>query len=104
MPAEDVTHSGDIVSTEVPAGNVTDSRDIVSMEIGKSRGLSIKDNSSRYHRTDSSYALPTTKDTTERERLDKLHLMFKLALGSNILAPINSDPKRIIDVGAGSGI
>jgi len=35
MPAEDVTHSGDIVSTEVPAGNVTDSRDIVSMEIGK---------------------------------------------------------------------
>ena len=36
MPAEDVTHSGDIVRTEVPAGNVTDSnRDIVSMEIGK---------------------------------------------------------------------
>ena len=35
MPTEDVTHSGDIVSTEVPAGNVTDSRDIVSMEIGK---------------------------------------------------------------------
>jgi 16S rRNA G527 N7-methylase RsmG len=30
--------------------------------------------------------------------------MFKLALGGNILAPINSDPKRIIDIGAGSGI
>jgi len=30
--------------------------------------------------------------------------MFKLALGGNILALINSDPKRIIDIGAGSGI
>lgn len=39
---------------------------------------------------------------TETERLDDLQLAFRNLLGKNIFAPC-SDPKEILDLGAGSG-
>ena len=56
----------------------------------------------RYHGfKDSIYSLPN--DEVEHERLDRLQAFMKKFWGSNILAPIVSDPTLIMDVGAGRG-
>lgn len=47
------------------------------------------------------YALPN--DETEQERLDLMHHLFLLFMkGDLFLAPI-SDPKKVLDVGTGTG-
>ena len=86
-----------------PGDESVDHGQAVSREVEKYGPISARANSRRYHQSDSSYALPTTKVTRERDRLDKLHLMFKLALGRNVLAPVPNDVTHIIDIGAGSG-
>lgn len=49
------------------------------------------------------YGLPI--DEAEQDRNDLQHCKFMLLLGDRLhLAPIRSDPARILDLGSGSGI
>jgi Methyltransferase domain len=60
------------------------------------------DGDRRYHGfKDSIYYLP--HDEREHVRLDQLHAFMKKFWGSNIFAPIVSEPSLIMDVGAGRG-
>ena len=61
------------------------------------------ENGRRYHAyREGSYVFPN--DEQEQERLDLIHRMFIITLGEkHFLAPIK-DPKRILDIGTGTGI
>ncbi|KAF2137668.1 uncharacterized protein K452DRAFT_291483 [Aplosporella prunicola CBS 121167] len=58
----------------------------------------------RYHAYRSgTYILPN--DETELDRLDIMHFLIKKGLGDKIYrAPIPKNPKRILDIGTGTGI
>ncbi|KAI9684766.1 MAG: hypothetical protein M1829_000141 [Trizodia sp. TS-e1964] len=62
------------------------------------------ENGRRYHAYKSgSYAMPN--DDKELDRLDLTHGMLRLILDGRIhLAPIGKEPRRILDIGTGSGI
>jgi tRNA G46 methylase TrmB len=55
----------------------------------------------RHHGLINEYPLPN--DYREALRLDSLHFVYYVHLGGNILAPIGPTPRRILDVGSGSG-
>jgi len=62
------------------------------------------ENGRRYHtfRT-GEYVMPN--DDMEQDRLDLKHHVFKLILGGKLLlAPIDPNPQRILDIGTGTGI
>ncbi|KAH7377705.1 S-adenosyl-L-methionine-dependent methyltransferase [Pyrenochaeta sp. MPI-SDFR-AT-0127] len=61
-------------------------------------------NGRRYHGYRSgSYVLPN--DEQEQDRLDLLHHIFLLILGGKLYdAPIQPPPKRVLDIGTGTGI
>ncbi|KAF2655659.1 S-adenosyl-L-methionine-dependent methyltransferase [Lophiostoma macrostomum CBS 122681] len=61
-------------------------------------------NGRRYHGYRSgAYVLPN--DEPEQDRLDLLHHIFLLLLGGKLYeAPLTSSPKRVLDVGTGTGI
>jgi SAM-dependent methyltransferase len=61
-------------------------------------------NGRRYHGYRSgSYVLPN--DEQEQDRLDLLHHIFLLILGGKLHdAPIHPPPKRVLDIGTGTGI
>ncbi|KAI4095626.1 MAG: hypothetical protein LQ344_001557 [Seirophora lacunosa] len=63
-----------------------------------------EENGRRYHAyKDGSYVYPN--DEQETERLDIMHKMTEVTLGGKLnLAPIPEDPKRILDIGTGTGI
>jgi len=56
----------------------------------------------RYHGYDD-IPYPFPNDAQESERLDLVHLLMKNIFRGNILAPINPEPSRILDIGTGSG-
>jgi SAM-dependent methyltransferase len=62
------------------------------------------ENGRRYHAyREGAYPLPN--DEREQERLDLLHHIFKLMLdGDLFVAPVPSDPHRVLDFGTGTGI
>lgn len=54
-----------------------------------------------YH--DGGYLMPN--DEIEQDRLDLLHHLFKMILGGELFtAPLPSNPRRVLDVGTGTGI
>jgi SAM-dependent methyltransferase len=61
-------------------------------------------NGRRYHGYRSgAYVLPNDED--EQDRLDLLHHIFLLLLGGKLYeAPLPSSPKRVLDLGTGTGI
>ncbi|KAL2051991.1 hypothetical protein ABVK25_007683 [Lepraria finkii] len=61
------------------------------------------ENGRRYHAfKDGSYVMPN--DESELDRLDLTHQMLRITMGDKLfLAPINK-PKRILDIGTGTGI
>ena len=62
------------------------------------------ENGRRYHAfKDGSYVMPN--DESELDRLDLTHNMLKIAMGMKLYnAPIGTAPKRILDIGTGTGI
>ncbi|MCJ1276044.1 hypothetical protein MMC21_003849 [Puttea exsequens] len=62
------------------------------------------ENGRRYHAfKDGNYVMPN--DESELDRLDLTHQMLRIVLGNKLyLAPIGLKPKRILDVGTGTGI
>ncbi|KAL1983201.1 hypothetical protein VTN96DRAFT_375 [Rasamsonia emersonii] len=62
------------------------------------------ENGRRYHApTDKSYFLPN--DDIENDRLDLFHHILTMRCGGELhLAPIGSNPQRILDLGTGTGI
>ena len=62
------------------------------------------ENGRRYHAfKDGSYILPN--DESELDRLDLTYNMLKIAMNHKLYnAPIGTSPKRILDVGTGTGI
>ncbi|KAI4289606.1 MAG: hypothetical protein L6R35_001117 [Caloplaca aegaea] len=63
-----------------------------------------EENGRRYHAyKDGSYLYPN--DEQETERLDIMHKLTEVTLGGKLnLAPIPENPKRILDIGTGTGI
>ena len=63
-----------------------------------------EENGRRYHAyREGAYVFPN--DEQEQERLDLTHRLIMLALEERLYtAPINKDPKRILDLGTGTGI
>jgi len=61
------------------------------------------ENGRRYHAFRAGqYALPN--DETEQNRLDMMHHIYSLLLGGKLhVAPL-TEPKRILDIGTGTGI
>lgn len=61
-------------------------------------------NGRRYHKyRDGAYMLPN--DETEQDRLDMLHHIYRMILGGRLfLAPLTSEPERVLDFGTGTGI
>jgi hypothetical protein len=51
---------------------------------------------------DAPYHLPN--DEPEQVRLNQIQYSIRTTLGTNIIAPIPSNPSFILDIGAGSGI
>ncbi|RSL95097.1 hypothetical protein CDV31_014047 [Fusarium ambrosium] len=62
------------------------------------------ENGRRYHAFRSgSYILPN--DDSEQDRMDLVHHIYRLLLdGELFLAPINKQPRRVLDLGTGTGI
>ncbi|KAL2055311.1 hypothetical protein ABVK25_004649 [Lepraria finkii] len=62
------------------------------------------ENNRRYHAyKEGSYVLPN--DEKESDRLDIMHKLIEVTLhGKLYLAPLPSDPQRILDIGTGTGI
>ncbi|KAF5013376.1 hypothetical protein FDECE_623 [Fusarium decemcellulare] len=62
------------------------------------------ENGRRYHAFRAgTYLLPN--DDTEQDRMDLVHHLYRLLLGGQLfLAPIANDPKRVLDLGTGTGI
>lgn len=63
-----------------------------------------QENGRRYHAyKDGAYLLPN--DEEEKDRLDMLHEMFLTLLDRKLyLAPIGESPRRVLDLGTGTGI
>ncbi|KAI4140680.1 MAG: hypothetical protein L6R39_005688 [Caloplaca ligustica] len=66
----------------------------------------VQENGRTYHAyKDGSYLYPNDEVTKETERLDIMHKLTEVSLGGRLnLAPIPKDPKRILDIGTGTGI
>ncbi|PGH14485.1 hypothetical protein AJ79_02978 [Helicocarpus griseus UAMH5409] len=62
------------------------------------------ENGRRYHSyKEGKYPLPN--DEKEQDRLDIMHRMYSLVIGDRLyLAPIGSNPQRILDLGTGTGL
>jgi SAM-dependent methyltransferase len=62
------------------------------------------ENGRTYHSFhDGQYPIPN--DEAEQERLDLLHHLFKMMLGGELYtAPLPKEPRRILDIGTGTGI
>ncbi|KAL8690263.1 MAG: hypothetical protein Q9224_004447 [Gallowayella concinna] len=60
------------------------------------------ENNRRYHATDVSYVMPN--DEAELDRLDLTHQKLKILLEDRLLLCPVQDPKRVLDVGTGTGI
>ncbi|EAW10017.1 class I SAM-dependent methyltransferase [Aspergillus clavatus NRRL 1] len=64
----------------------------------------VYENGRRYHKfREGEYLFPN--DETEQDRLDMVHHIFRMMLGGKLYqAPIPDSPKRILDIGTGTGI
>ncbi|KAL1850094.1 hypothetical protein Plec18170_007192 [Paecilomyces lecythidis] len=62
------------------------------------------ENGRRYHAFhEGAYLVPN--DEEEQDRMDLLHHIYRLLLKGELnLAPIGSDPQRVLDIGTGTGI
>lgn len=78
------------------------------MDSNRSLASSVRDynyeNGRRYHAyRQGEYPFPN--DQEEQERLDLIHLLFKMPIGDALYrAPIPSNARRILDFGTGTGI
>ncbi|EKJ69832.1 hypothetical protein FPSE_09989 [Fusarium pseudograminearum CS3096] len=62
------------------------------------------ENGRRYHAYREG-AYPFPNDHKEQDRMDLGHHIYRLLLGGKLyLAPIGDNPKRVLDLGAGTGI
>jgi SAM-dependent methyltransferase len=81
-----------------------DARTVLSASLRSSVFNHRYENGRTYHAfRDGEYPIPN--DEQEQQRLDLLHHLFKVVLGGELhLAPIATQPQRILDVGTGTGI
>ncbi|KAL1998237.1 hypothetical protein VTN02DRAFT_6562 [Thermoascus thermophilus] len=94
---------------EVDTSDDDSSFDCASLvDSNKSLASSVRDynyeNGRRYHAyRQGEYPFPN--DQEEQERLDLIHLLFKMTIGDALYrAPISSSARRILDFGTGTGI
>ncbi|KAK2795450.1 hypothetical protein FQN52_005216 [Onygenales sp. PD_12] len=91
-----------IIEVDGPLEVDSDPEDVQVM-VGSGRFGSPFENGRRYHGyKDGAYFLPN--DKREQDRLDLQHSIYRGVLNGHLyLAPIGANPKRVLDLGTGTG-